>query len=58
MTSMDISENSFQTPANKKRRASESPSLPPASQPTMPPPATKTGLHSEPQVLTQSSIHK
>ena len=34
---MDITEGSFQTPASKKRKASGSPSLPPASQPTMPP---------------------
>ena len=37
MASMDITEGSFQTPASKKRRASGSPSLPLASQPTMPP---------------------
>ena len=37
MASMDITEGSFQTPASKKRKASESPSLPHASQPTMPP---------------------
>ena len=34
---MDITESGFQTPASKKRKASGSPSLPPASQPTMPP---------------------
>ena len=34
---MDITESSFQTPARKKRKASGSPSLPPASQPTTPP---------------------
>ena len=34
---MDITEGSFQSPASKKRKASGSPSLPPASQPTMPP---------------------
>ena len=34
---MDITESGFQTPASKKRKASLSPSLPPASQPTMPP---------------------
>ena len=33
---MDITENGFQTPASKKRKASGSPSLPPASQPTTP----------------------
>ena len=39
MASMDITEGirSFQTPASKKRKALGSPSLPPASQPTMPP---------------------
>ena len=37
MASMDITEVSFQTPASKKRKASGSPSLPPASQPTTPP---------------------
>ena len=34
---MDITESGFQTPASKKRKASRSPSLPPASQPTTPP---------------------
>ena len=34
---MDITESGFQTSASKKRKASGSPSLPPASQPTMPP---------------------
>ena len=33
MASMDITEGSFQSPASKKRKASGSPSLPPASQP-------------------------
>ena len=37
MASMDITEGSFQTPVSKKRKASESPSLPPTSQPTTPP---------------------
>ena len=37
MASMDITEGSFQTPASKKRKASGSPSLPLASQPTTPP---------------------
>ena len=36
MSNMDISESSFQTPAGKKRKASGSSSLPPASQPTIP----------------------
>ena len=36
MASMDITEDSFQTPASKKRKTSGSPSLPPASQPTIP----------------------
>ena len=34
---MEITESRFQTPASKKRKASRSPSLPPASQPTTPP---------------------
>ena len=34
---MDITESGFQTPASKKRKASGSPSLPIASQPTRPP---------------------
>ena len=34
---MDITESGFQTPASKKRKASGSPSLPPASQPTTSP---------------------
>ena len=37
MATMDITEGSFQTPASKKRKASGSPSLPPASQPITPP---------------------
>ena len=37
MATMDITESGFQTPARKKRKASGSPSLLPASQPTMPP---------------------
>ena len=37
MTSINIIEGSFQTPASKKRKASGSPPLPSASQPTMPP---------------------
>ena len=38
---MDITESGFQTPASKKRKASGSPSLPPASQPTTPPTSYK-----------------
>ena len=34
---MDITKSGFQTPASKKRKASGSPSLPPASQPTTSP---------------------
>ena len=34
---MDITESGFQTPASKKRKASGSPSLPPANQPIPPP---------------------
>ena len=34
---MDITESGFQTPASKKRKASGSPSLPPASEPTTSP---------------------
>ena len=41
MASIDITEGSFQTPASKKRKASGSPSLPPASQPTTPPSSYK-----------------
>ena len=41
MASMDISESGFQTPASKKRKASDSPSLPPTSQPTIPPSSYK-----------------
>ena len=37
MATIDITESGFQTPASKKRKASGSPSLPPTSQPTMPP---------------------
>ena len=37
MATMNITESGFQTPASKKRKASGSPSLPPASQPTTPP---------------------
>ena len=51
MATMDITESGFQTPASKKRKASGSPSLPPASQPTAPPsnyknkaPLTATGI--------------
>ena len=33
---MDITESGFQTPASKKRKVSDWPSLPPASQPTIP----------------------
>ena len=41
MATMDITESGFQTPASKKRKASGSLSLPPASQPTMPPSSYK-----------------
>ena len=58
---MDISENSFQTPASKKRKASDSRSLPPASQPTLPSPSyinrtplTATGI--DPKFNTQIRI--
>ena len=37
MAAMDITESGSQTPASKKRKASGSPFLPPANQPTMPP---------------------
>ena len=37
MATMDITESGFQALASKKRKASGSPSLPPASQPTTPP---------------------
>ena len=38
---MNITESDFQTPASKKRKASGSPSLPPASQPATPPTSCK-----------------
>ena len=38
---MDITESGFQTPASKKRKASGSPSLPPASQPATAPTSYK-----------------
>ena len=41
MASMDITESGFQTATSKKRKALDSPSLPPASQPTMPPTSYK-----------------
>ena len=41
MANVDISESGFQTPASKQRKASVSPSLPPASQPSMPPSSYK-----------------
>ena len=41
MTSIDTTEGGFQTSASKKRKASGSPSLPPASQPTTPPSSHK-----------------
>ena len=37
MATMDITENGFRTPASKKKKASGSPSLSPASQPITPP---------------------
>ena len=61
MTTMDITESGFRTPASKKRKASGSPSLPPASQPTMPPsdyknktPLIATGI--DPKFNTQINI--
>ena len=61
MATMDITESGFQTPASKKRKASESPSLPPASQPTTPPsnyknktPLIATGI--EPKFNTSIKI--
>ena len=46
MASMDITnqESAFLTPACKKRKASNSLSLPPSTQPSSRPPATKTGF--------------
>ena len=41
MASMDTTEGSFQTSASKNRKASGSPSLPPAIQPTMQPSSYK-----------------
>ena len=61
MATMDITESGFQTPASKKRKASGSPSLPPASQPTTPPtsyknrtPLIATGI--DPKFKTQIQI--
>ena len=61
MASMDISESGFQTPASKKRKASGSPSLPPASQPPTSPsnyknrtPLIATGI--DPKFYTQIRI--
>ena len=61
MATMDITENGFQTPASKKRKASGSPSLPPDSQPTRPSsnyknktPLIATGI--EPKFNTQIKI--
>ena len=58
---MDITENGFQTPASKKRKAWDSPSLPPASQSTIPPssyknrtPLIATGI--DPKFNTQIRI--
>ena len=39
---MDFTESGFQTPASKKRKASDSPSLSPASQPSIPPSSYKS----------------
>ena len=39
MASMDVSD--FQTPTSKRRKVSDSPSLPPATQPSMPPSSYK-----------------
>ena len=41
MATMDIAESGFQTPASKKKKASGSPSLPPAGQPTTSPSSYK-----------------
>ena len=41
MAPINITESGFHTPASKKRKASGSPSLPPASQPTTPPSSYK-----------------
>ena len=61
MANMDITESDFQTPASKKRKASDSPSLPPDSQSTMPPssyknrtPLIATGI--DPKFNTQIRI--
>ena len=61
MATMDITESGFQTPASKKRKASESPSLSYTSQPTTPPsnyknkaPLIATGL--EPKFNTPIKI--
>ena len=61
MATMDITESGFQTPASKKRKASGSPSLPPASQPTRSPstyknktPLIATGI--DPKFITPIQI--
>ena len=61
MATMDITECGFQTPVSKKRKASGSPSLPPASQSTTPPtsyknrtPLIATGI--DPKFKTQIQI--
>ena len=61
MATMDISESGFQTPASKKRKASGSPSVPLASQPTTLPsgyknrtPLIATGT--DPKFNTQNRI--
>ena len=61
MVSINISESGFQTPASKKRKASDSSSLPPASQSSMPPsiyikrtPLIATGI--DPKFNTQLRI--
>ena len=46
---MDITESGFQIAASKKRKASDSPSLPPAGQPTIPPSSYK---HRTPLIAT------
>ena len=61
MAAMDTTENSFKTPASKKRKALGSPSLLPASQPTTPPssyknwtPLVATGI--DPKFITPIQI--
>ena len=60
MATMDITESGFQTPASKKRKASGSPSLPPASQPTTPPSnyKNKTQFNSPIKIMSEFELRQ